>query len=203
MKKVFISYSSKDYKWLEQLEKHLSSPTVRLWADVNIRPGEDWNQSVKDSIEQSDFAIVLISPDYLASRMIDNELQIIFDRSKEGKLQTLPVIASFGDASFKANIDRVFENHPPISEDSLATDDKGSIYKVIAERVSPTPNENPDSDKSINPLRWFSRIKPNKNDRSMADATTSKRRDLQKNIFFEIEEKLARKEQEKLAQQHD
>jgi TIR domain len=204
MKKVFISYSSKDYKWLEQLEKHLSSPTVRLWADVNIRPGEDWNQSVKDSIEASDFAIVLISPDYLASRMIDNELQTIFERSKQGNLQILPVIASLGDASFKAEVDKVFKDYPPISEDSLAKDPKGSIYKAIAERVSPTLNENLDSDSSNNPLRWFRRIvKPNKNDRSMADATASKRRDLQKNIFFEIEEKLARQEQEKLAQQHD
>jgi TIR domain len=205
MKKVFISYSSKDYKWLEQLEKHLSSSTVRLWADVNIRPGEDWSQSVKDSIEESNFAIVLISPDYLSSRMVDNELRIIFERSKQGKLHILPVIASSGDVSFKAEVDRIFEGHPLISNNSLSADDSGSIYQIISERINPVSNTPSKSGNSIsNLIDWFSRsVKPARDERPMEGNTTNKRSDLQKNIFFEIEEKIAQQEQEKLTRQHD
>jgi sugar-specific transcriptional regulator TrmB len=198
MKKVFISYSSKDYKWLEQLEKHLSSPTVRLWADVNIRPGEDWNQSVKDSIEASDFAIVLISPSYLASKMIDNELQIIFERSNQGKLQVLPVIASLEDASFKTEVNRIFKKHSLISENSLAADTNEDIYRILLGRLNPSSETLPESGNGINNiLKWFSAFTQPKNDRPREDAIVNRGSDLRRNIFFEIEEKLARQEQDK------
>jgi TIR domain len=205
MKKIFISYSSKDYKWLEQLEEHLSSPTVRLWADVNIRPGEDWNPSVKDSIEASDFAIVLVSPDYLSSKMIDNELPIIFDRGKQGKLEVLPIVTSWKDQQFRDAVNKLFDEYPLVSDESLAKDDKENIYRTISEKLSGASNKNsePYGIFNFNLSKVWRKITKSDEDDQLVESAKDRGRDLRKNIFFEIEEKLARQEQEKLAQRHD
>ncbi|MEZ4621169.1 MAG: toll/interleukin-1 receptor domain-containing protein [Caldilineaceae bacterium] len=95
---VFFSYSRKDRKWvdrlLEILKPLLKERNVSFWSDTKISPGDKWQEAIKNSIDRSQVVILLISPDYLASKLVDEELSLILKRAREGKLHILPVVVS-------------------------------------------------------------------------------------------------------------
>ncbi|MBM3496160.1 MAG: TIR domain-containing protein, partial [Armatimonadetes bacterium] len=77
--RVFISYSHKDSRELERLKVHLRpyewSGAVDAWDDQRLVPGQQWLDEIKAAIAVADVAVLLVSPDFLASRFIrDNEL---------------------------------------------------------------------------------------------------------------------------------
>jgi Holliday junction resolvasome RuvABC ATP-dependent DNA helicase subunit len=74
---VFICYSHRDQKWLEQLQSHLA-PIVRnrefvLWSDRRIEAGQQWREEVRKAISRAKVAVLLVSPDFLASDFISND----------------------------------------------------------------------------------------------------------------------------------
>jgi len=95
---VFLSYSRKDRKWVDRLLKTLKpllrERNISFWSDTRISPGEDWHEAIKSSLDRSQVVILLISADYLASKLIDEELSLILERSKAGKLHILPLLVS-------------------------------------------------------------------------------------------------------------
>lgn len=62
---VFFSYSHKDEKMREKLEKHLSAlrreNVITGWHDRKIMPGTEWKGQIDEHIETSH--IVLLLPD--------------------------------------------------------------------------------------------------------------------------------------------
>ena len=76
MKKLFISYSSKDSAFMKRFVTHLSpykaKGTIDYWHDRMIEPGSKWDDSIKKNMEESDIIIFLISPDLLASNYVMN-----------------------------------------------------------------------------------------------------------------------------------
>lgn len=68
--KVFICYSHKDVKWLEQLHVHLKllerRGIIDLWDDTNI----PWREEIENAIEAATVAVTLVSADFLASDFI-------------------------------------------------------------------------------------------------------------------------------------
>src|SRR3972149_7626222 len=69
--KIFYSYSHKDEKWREILEKHLSvlkhENIIDDWHDRKIMPGTEWEKQIKTSLDDAQVILLLISPDFLAS----------------------------------------------------------------------------------------------------------------------------------------
>jgi hypothetical protein len=95
---IFLSYSRKDHRWvdrlLEILKPLLKEKNVSLWSDIEINPGENWHEAIESSLDRSQIVILLVSEDYLASRLVDEELSLILERSRQGKLRILSVVVS-------------------------------------------------------------------------------------------------------------
>lgn len=71
---VFIGYSHKDKRFLNELRAHLAqyirSGTMDAWDDTNILPGAKWYEEIKIAIQSARVAVFLISADFLASDFI-------------------------------------------------------------------------------------------------------------------------------------
>jgi hypothetical protein len=69
---VFVSYSHKDKSLREKLQIHFATiereGKVRLWHDRMIPPGNEWRTAIDDHLESADIILLLISPDFLASK---------------------------------------------------------------------------------------------------------------------------------------
>lgn len=77
---VFISYAHKDDQlWLDTLLSNLSwlqrKHGIEIWTDRDIAPGAQWHETIQSAIDRAKVAVLLVSPEFLASPyIINNEL---------------------------------------------------------------------------------------------------------------------------------
>ncbi|HEX5736157.1 MAG TPA: TIR domain-containing protein [Blastocatellia bacterium] len=95
--KVFISYSHKDEKFKDELVTMLAGlqrrGVVDTWQDRRIEAGDEWHTLIQDAMNSCDLALLLVSPDYLASRFIQDEEQPkLLQRRQEIGLRVMPII---------------------------------------------------------------------------------------------------------------
>ena len=99
VRKIIISYSHKDRYWLDQLRIHLAMleqrQMIELWDDTQIAPGMHVQQAMTDALMEADFALLLVSKDFLASEVImGQELPLILRRLSRSQFTILPLILS-------------------------------------------------------------------------------------------------------------
>jgi ABC-type branched-subunit amino acid transport system substrate-binding protein/Flp pilus assembly protein TadD len=91
--KIFCSYAHKDQKLRDELEKHLVRRDVWVWHDRDISVGTNWVTEIDANLESSDIVLLLISPDFMASRYCyEKEMMRALDRQKEESIFVIPVI---------------------------------------------------------------------------------------------------------------
>lgn len=97
--RIFVSYSRADKPWFERLKVHLR-PLARdhkidVWEDTRIKPGSRWRDEVRRAVDSADAAILMISPDFLASEFIySDELPPLLKAAEEEGTLILPIIIS-------------------------------------------------------------------------------------------------------------
>ena len=70
--KIFISYSHLDKQYLQTdslfgFLKGLEREDIEFWTDLEIKPGELWDQVIKSHLQSCDIALVLVSQGFLDS----------------------------------------------------------------------------------------------------------------------------------------
>jgi tetratricopeptide (TPR) repeat protein len=98
---VFICYAHVDNaprkRWLDRLRVHLA-PFVRhteiaVWSDQNLETGQKWDEEIARQLQTARVAVLLVSPDFLASEYIANsELPVLLKRAHDDGMTILPLL---------------------------------------------------------------------------------------------------------------
>ncbi len=95
--KVFISYSSKDKSYKEDLRKQLEilaqQEVISTWHDGLLVAGQQWNEEIVEHLNSSQVILLLISPDFLTSGYVNNvELKFAAERHTAREACVIPVL---------------------------------------------------------------------------------------------------------------
>jgi hypothetical protein len=128
---IFLSYSTTDRLFADDLLRRLESKGVRVWmAPRDVRPGSDYSESIQDAIETSAAVVALVSGEANRSRHVRAEIEIAFSAGKPlfpvrfsdvAPAKGLALFLGLGHwtdlfgADEAANLDRLAAalNHPP------------------------------------------------------------------------------------------
>ena len=94
---IFCCYAREDEPLLEELKSHLISlqhqGRITLWTDVNISPGEDWEQAINQHLDSAQVIILLISPNFMSSDYCySKELKRAMERNDQGEAHVIPIL---------------------------------------------------------------------------------------------------------------
>lgn len=96
---LFISYSHSDVRWLRRLQTHLRplerDCQIHIWDDTKISAGAHWRAEIRDAITNCKAAVLLVSPEFLASDFIaQDELPSLLTAAQQSGTRIFPVILS-------------------------------------------------------------------------------------------------------------
>jgi hypothetical protein len=91
---AFISHSAKDREFVVRLATDLKRAGIRVWLDQwDIRPGDSFATAVEQGLKESQFLLVVMSPDYFESAWAQQEWQYAMaNEIKGGGVRVIPVL---------------------------------------------------------------------------------------------------------------
>jgi len=94
---IFFSHSHKDADWVERLRVPLQVAArqgiISIWDDKEIQSGQNWKDEIRKALNSVSVAILMISPDFLASDFIlTKEIPELLRRQEKEGLIIIPVI---------------------------------------------------------------------------------------------------------------
>ncbi len=140
-KRAFISYSHKDKRWRDELLVHLAPleyyDQLQFWTDQEIKAGENWLEQIIKNRDLSTVAILLITPNFLASPFIrENELGPFLENATEGgiRLIWIPVETSSYKQTELCKFQAAIDPSRPISEHQ--NNDRNRAWIKVVEAIS-------------------------------------------------------------------
>ncbi|MFN6559194.1 MAG: COR domain-containing protein [Nostoc sp. ChiSLP01] len=138
---VFISYSHQDQQWLTKLQKHLK-PMIRnnqnmvVWDDSKIQPGANWREEIEKALAAAKVAVLLVSPDFLASDFIaENELPPLLDAAEAEGLTIIWIPLTYSGYE-ETEIEKYQSVHPPNQPlDSLNSAQENQAWVKISKEI--------------------------------------------------------------------
>lgn len=100
MPRIFISYSRLDQAFARRLSDSLTELGADVWMDVeDIPAGMKWSSAIQQGLDTADIMLVIISPDSMASRNVEDEWHYYLDNDKP----ILPVLLRPSKIHFQLN----------------------------------------------------------------------------------------------------
>ena len=95
--KVFVSYAHKDTQWMKRLVKQLKvlerQNLIEVWADTEIRAGDDWYNTINKAMREARVAILMVTVEFLVSNFIqDEEVPALLQRHAEDGMRIVPIL---------------------------------------------------------------------------------------------------------------
>jgi hypothetical protein len=137
--KIFISYSHKDEPFKDELVTLLTGLQRRgiigAWQDQRIEPGSEWFDLIIKAMEECEMAILLVSPDFIASRFIQEKgLAHLFRRRIEEGLQVVPIVVRsclWQDEPVIGSLQILPKNGKPVISFSKENGDRDQVWTDI------------------------------------------------------------------------
>jgi len=83
MPRIFISYSRQDQEFALRLATSLRETGIDVWIDLeDIPAGMKWSSAIQEGLDTAQLMIVIISPESMASRNVEDEWQYYLDNNK-------------------------------------------------------------------------------------------------------------------------
>src|SRR5450755_769112 len=137
---IFISYSHKDKRWLDELQIMLM-PLVRrgiikTWADTQIEPGTRWQEEISKALTSTKVVVLLVTPNFLASDFIaKHELQPVLKAANKQGLLILWIAVSASMYEETEIKDYQALNDPSNPLDSLKLASRKKEFVRICEKI--------------------------------------------------------------------
>ncbi|MEO6892813.1 MAG: NACHT domain-containing protein [Ktedonobacteraceae bacterium] len=138
--RVFICYIDDDDRYRRLLRTHLAllarKGLIELWDRTDITPGTDALRAVERAIEASNVAIVLVSANFLVSKVADDELPRLLAAKEARGLSIWPVLVNRCgfELSPLAPFYPVNDRDKPIN--TLTESQQDEIWEKVAAQVS-------------------------------------------------------------------
>jgi hypothetical protein len=153
---VFISYSHKDKKWCDDLHTHLKpylrGGSISSWSDQQIAPGSEWFREIQSALTNSKRAVLLVSPDFLASDFIhERELGPLLKEAEQGgvKILWVPVRESAYKQTPLKKYQAIVDAGKPLATMTKAKRDRAWVEICEEIQKAVTPLKEPFSEDSL------------------------------------------------------
>ncbi len=116
--KIFASYSRNDFSLLQQITAQLAWPIsqkhITIWSGDQIGAGQRWEEQINQHLNHASIILLLLSPDFFASKWCRKEMDIALERAKINDALVIPVylrmlpqyiLAESGLATLQAALD--------------------------------------------------------------------------------------------------
>jgi GTPase SAR1 family protein len=138
--KIFISYSHHDKAWLERLQVMLKplmlSGKLSVWDDTKIEAGSLWRKEIKEAVDSARVALILVSPNYLASDFITaHELLPLLNSAAAEGVMILWVAVSHSLYKETGIVEYQAAHDPSKPLDSLSAGELNQELARICERI--------------------------------------------------------------------
>ncbi len=143
---IFISYSHRDERWLNDLQTHLApfcrDGSVTAWSDQQIATGSKWFLDIQAALAQASVAVLLVTPSFLASDFIHNyELTPILKEAGLGGMRIvwIPVRACAFEKTSLKDYQAVIDPKKPLATMKA---DRDEAWVTICRKIEKAANRN-------------------------------------------------------------
>jgi formylglycine-generating enzyme required for sulfatase activity len=160
---VFISYSHADGDWLRRLQIMLAplrrQGMLDVWEDTRIQAGQDWREEIEKALARAKVAVLLVSPDFLASDFIArHELPPLLEAArKQGTIILwVPLRPSLYRVAEIARYQAAYDPGTPLSTLTVAEQEAALVRiaeALIAIESAPSSTPPPKTPEPVRPDR--------------------------------------------------
>jgi NTP pyrophosphatase (non-canonical NTP hydrolase) len=143
---IFISYSHKDEKWLDELKIMLKplmgKMTLSFWDDTRIQSGKIWREEIESALSRSKHSILIVTPNFLASDFIqNNELPPLLESAQKGgtSINWIPFSSSMFTKTELERYQSLWPTNKPL--DQLTKPQRNSALVEICNKIFNATNK--------------------------------------------------------------